>query len=38
MFQENSIKLEAKIRTAVEDVKRSALTYSEEWLAFMCTI
>lgn len=38
LFQQNSIKLEAKIRTAVEEVKRSVLTYSEEWLAFTCTI
>jgi hypothetical protein len=30
MFQENSIKLEAKIRAAVEEIKRSALTYSEK--------
>jgi hypothetical protein len=29
MFQENSINLEAKIRAAVEEVKRSGFTCSE---------
>jgi hypothetical protein len=37
-FQENSISLEAKLRTAVEEVKRSAKLYIEEELSFVFSI